>query len=81
MVKQPVRGPYVGTSGRPPVGSNTVSLKGAQLMLDNASIAFYAPDRAVITSGNGRGNPVEFIRRADGAVGWVRVVGRIAKKD
>ena len=81
MVKQPDPAPYVGTYRRPPVGSNTVSLKGAQLMLDNASIAFYAPDRAVITSGNGRGNPVEFIRRADGAVGWVRVVGRIAKKD
>jgi len=81
MAKQPDPALYVGTYRRPPVGTATVRIQGSQLMLDNATIAFYAPDRAVVTSGNSRGNPVEFIRRADGAVGWVRVVGRIAKKD
>jgi CubicO group peptidase (beta-lactamase class C family) len=81
MAKQPEAGPYVGTYRRPPVGTAIVRVEGSQLMLDNAAIAFYAPDRAVVTSGNSRGNPVEFIRRADGSVGWVRVVGRIAKKD
>jgi CubicO group peptidase (beta-lactamase class C family) len=81
MAKQPDPAPYVGTYRRPPVGTATVRVQGSQLMLDNATIAFYAPDRAVVTSGNSRGNPVEFIRRADGAVGWVRVVGRIARKD
>ena len=50
-------------------------------MVDNSTVGFYAPDRAVVTSGTQRGNPVEFIRRPDGTVGWVRVVGRIAKKD
>jgi CubicO group peptidase (beta-lactamase class C family) len=81
LAAQPDASPYVGTYRRPPVGSYTVRLQGTQLMLDNASIAFYAADRAVVTSGNSRGNPVEFIRRADGAVGWVRVVGRIARKE
>jgi hypothetical protein len=81
MKTQPDPAPYVGTYRRPPVGMSTVRLQGRDLMLDNATIAFYAPDRAVVTSGNSRGNPVEFIRRADGAVGWIRVVGRIARKD
>jgi CubicO group peptidase (beta-lactamase class C family) len=81
MKTQPDPAPYVGTYRRPPVGSNTVRLQGTQLMVDNGTIAFYAPDRAVVTSGNSRGNPVEFIRRPDGTVGWIRVVGRIAKKD
>jgi hypothetical protein len=77
MPKQPDPAPYLGTYRRPPVGQYVVRAEGGKLMLDNASIAFYAPDRAVVTSGNSRGNPVEFIRRADGTVGWARVVGRI----
>ena len=60
---------------RPSAGSRP------QLTLDGNSIGFYAPDRAVVTSGNSRGNPVEFIRKPDGTIGWVRVVGRIARKD
>jgi CubicO group peptidase (beta-lactamase class C family) len=81
MAKQPDPTPYLGTYRRPPVGQFVVRAEGGNVMLDNASIAFYAPDRAVVTSGNSRGNPVEFIRRADGSIGWVRVVGRIARKD
>jgi len=34
-----------------------------------------------MTSGNGRGNPLEFIRDSSGVVRWIRVVGRIAKKE
>ena len=49
-------------------------------MVDANPIGFYAPDRAVVTREH-RGNPVEFIRNPDGTVGWVRVVGRIARKD
>ena len=81
MAKQPDATPYLGTYQRGPSGTNTVRLDGAQLMLDNSAIAFYAVDRAVVTSGNSRGNPVEFIRKPDGSVGWVRVVGRIARKN
>jgi hypothetical protein len=61
--------------------TTTVRADGGRLLMGTTEIAFYAPDRAVITSGNSRGNPVEFVRRADGTVGWIRVVGRIAKKD
>ena len=82
LAKQPDPAPFVGVYRRPPLtNTNTVRVDNGQLMLDNSSIGFYAPDRAVITSGNSRGNPVEFIRRPDGQVGWIRVVGRIARKD
>lgn len=81
MAKQPDPAPYLGVYRRPPSGMNTVRIENGQLMLDGSAIAFYAPDRAVVTSGNSRGNPVEFIRRPDGTIGWVRVVGRIARKE
>jgi len=73
--------PYVGTYRRPPSGMNTVSLQNGQLMLDRNAIAFYGVDRAVVTSGNAKGNPIEFVRKADGTIGWIRYVGRIARKD
>ena len=81
MKQQPDSAPYVGTYRRPPSGQNIVSFRNDQLMVDNSAIAFYAVDRAVVTSGNSRGNPVEFIRDAKGAVRWIRVVGRIARKE
>ena len=81
LAKQPDPAPYVGVYRRPPMGMNTVRVQDGQLRVDDSAIAFYAPDRAVVTSGNQRGNPVEFIRNAKGEVGWVRLVGRIARKD
>jgi hypothetical protein len=41
-------------------------------------VAFYGPDRAVVTSGPDRGQSIEFVRDAGGQVKWVRVVGRVA---
>jgi len=81
MAKQPDPAPYLGVYKRPPSGMNTVSLRDGQLMVDNSAIAFYAADRAVVTSGTQRGNPVEFIRDSGGVIRWVRVVGRIARKE
>lgn len=78
---QPDPAPYVGVYQRPPVGRYTVRVADGQLMVDTNAITFYAPDRAVVTSGTQRGNPVEFIRDAAGAVRWVRVVGRIGRKE
>ena len=82
LAKQPDPAPYLGVYRRPPLNTtNTLRAEGGHLTLDGSSIGFYAPDRAIVTSGNSRGNPVEFIRKGDGTVGWVRVVGRIARKD
>ena len=81
LATQPDPAPYVGTYRRPPVGQNVVRVENGQLMMDDSPIAFYGPDRAIVVSGNSRGNPVEFIRDASGAVRWIRSVGRIARKE
>jgi len=81
LAKQPDPAEYVGVYRRPPVGMNTVAVRDGQLIVDNNTVGFFAPDRAVMTSGNGRGNPLEFIRDSGGVVRWIRVVGRIAKKE
>ena len=81
LATQPDPAPYVGTYRRPPVGQNVVRIENGRLMMDSSPIAFHAPDRAVVTDGNNRGNPVEFIRDASGAVRWIRSVGRIARKE
>ena len=81
LAKQPDPAEYVGVYRKPPSGMNTVAVRDGQLIVDNNTVGFFAPDRAVMTSGNGRGNPLEFIRDSSGVVRWIRVVGRIAKKE
>jgi CubicO group peptidase (beta-lactamase class C family) len=87
LAAQPDLEPYVGTYARP---SNTVVVRteGKRLLVQDRPnsgkpgvempIAFFGPDRAVITEGNDRGQTIEFVRDASGRVQWVRVVGRIA---
>jgi CubicO group peptidase (beta-lactamase class C family) len=88
LAKQPDFGPYVGTYARP---SNTVVVRadGNRLLVQErpngnrapgpeAPIAFFGPDRAVITNGQDTGQSIEFVRDAGGRVMWVRVVGRVA---
>jgi hypothetical protein len=41
-------------------------------------IAFFGPDRAVVTDGTERGQSIEFVRDTAGNVRWIRVVGRVA---
>jgi CubicO group peptidase (beta-lactamase class C family) len=81
LATQPDPAPYLGTYRRPPVGQNVVRVENGQLMMDDSPIAFYGPDRAIVTSGTSRGNPVEFVRDASGTVRWIRSVGRIARKE
>jgi CubicO group peptidase (beta-lactamase class C family) len=84
---QPDLKPYLGRYARP---TNTVDVRvenGKLIVQDMPNsgeprpvmpIAFFGPDRAVITDGNDRGQSIEFIRDASGVVKWVRVVGRVA---
>jgi CubicO group peptidase (beta-lactamase class C family) len=82
LATQPDPAAYPGTYRRPPLNAtNTIAVKDGQLMLDSNPIAFYGADRAVVTSGNSRGNPIEFVRDESGEVAWVRYVGRVARKD
>ena len=87
LARQPDPSPYVGTYARP---MNTVVVRadGAKLFVQerpnsgqpNAEmpVAFYGPDRVVVTDGPDRGQSIEFVRDSGGRVAWVRVVGRVA---
>jgi hypothetical protein len=45
-----------------------------------APYAFYATDRLVGVGGSMQGTRAEFLRLPDGAVGWIRVGGRVARR-
>jgi CubicO group peptidase (beta-lactamase class C family) len=89
LAHQPDLSPYVGRYVRP---MNTVvaRVENSRLVLQSRPgsgspdadmpVAFYAADRAVVTSGPEKDASIEFIRAADGTVGWVRVTGRIARR-
>jgi CubicO group peptidase (beta-lactamase class C family) len=89
LAKQPDPAPYLGTYERP---MNTVDVRaedGRAIVQVRPKtrdadapmpIAFYGPDRAVVTSGSEKNASIEFIRDAAGAVQWVRITGRIAKR-
>lgn len=84
---QPDPAPYVGTYVRP---SNSVVVRASggetfvQEVPNNGKpggempIAFFGPDRAIVTDGEDRGQTIEFVRDAAGNINWVRVVGRVA---
>jgi CubicO group peptidase (beta-lactamase class C family) len=87
LATQPDFTPYVGKYARP-TNSVDVRVENGKLIVQDVPnsgdprpvmpIAFFGPDRAVITDGADRGQSIEFIRDASGAVKWVRVVGRVA---
>jgi CubicO group peptidase (beta-lactamase class C family) len=84
---QPDLKPYLGRYQRP-ANAVDVRIENGKLLVQDMPnsgearpalpIAFFGPDRAVITDGSDRGQSIEFIRDASGAVKWVRVVGRVA---
>jgi CubicO group peptidase (beta-lactamase class C family) len=87
LASQPDTKPYVGRYLRPMNAVDVRVENGALVVqeLPNSGdprplmpIAFFGPDRAVVTEGNDRGQSIEFIRDGSGAVKWVRVVGRVA---
>lgn len=87
LANQPDPSPYLGTYARP---MNTVLVRAIENRVvvqekQNSGrlgaempIAFFGPDRAVVTDGSERGQSIEFVRDSAGAVRWVRVVGRVA---
>ncbi len=89
LAQQPDLAQYVGRYSRP-MNSVSVRVENGRLIvqeLPNAGdprpvmpIAFFGPDRAVITDGNDKGQSIEFVRDQSGKVNWVRVVGRVAVK-
>jgi CubicO group peptidase (beta-lactamase class C family) len=87
LAAQPDPAPYLGRYLRP-MNAVSVRLEGGKLIVQEIPnsgearpvmpIAFFGPDRAVVTDGNDKGQSIEFVRDAKGAVTWVRVVGRVA---
>jgi CubicO group peptidase (beta-lactamase class C family) len=87
LVRQPNFAPYLGTYARP---SNSIVVRadGGKLMVQDRPtsggtpreypVAFYGPDRVVVTDGADRGQSIEFVRDDSGRVNWIRVVGRVA---
>jgi Beta-lactamase len=87
LAQQPDAAPYVGTYLRP---SNSVVVRsgGGKLIVQEQPnggqpraempVAFYGPDRVVVTEGSERGQSMEFVRDSGGRVNWIRVVGRVA---
>ena len=87
LEKQPDLSSFIGTYERP-MNSVIVRSDGTHLIVQvqpkegkpqpEMPIAFYGPDRAVVTDGADRGQSIEFVRDADDRVQWIRVVGRVA---
>ena len=87
LAQQPDPAPYLGTYARPS-NSYVVRAEGGRLVVQDRSgsggtprewpVAFFGPDRLVVTDGPDRGQSIEFVRDDDGRVKWIRVVGRAA---
>jgi CubicO group peptidase (beta-lactamase class C family) len=87
LAAQPPLDQYAGRYERPPVTTYELRVEGGELRSGKSpgsSYAFYGPDVAYVASEDGTGGyvgmPVEFIRNGAGAVGWIRVNGRIARR-
>ena len=87
LAQQPDLAQYVGRYLRP-MNAVSVRIESGRLVVQEIPnggeprpvipIAFFGPDRAVVTEGTDRGQGIEFIRDAKGIVNWVRIVGRVA---
>ena len=87
LATQPGLEEYVGTYQRPPNGAVNVRIEGGKLIAGGGNaqtgttLEFYGKDVAYAIAGSYTGSPYEFVRDADGRVGWIRINGRIARRD
>jgi CubicO group peptidase (beta-lactamase class C family) len=87
LARQPDPAPYLGSYARPS-NSYVVRAEGEKLFVQDrpngggtpreSPVAFYGPDRLVVTDGPDKGQSIEFVRDDNGRVNWIRVVGRVA---
>jgi CubicO group peptidase (beta-lactamase class C family) len=86
LTVQPKIDDYLGVYRRPPLGAVEVRPRGDRLVITginqpDARLVFYGPDVAYALDGSYLGTPYEFVRDSGGAVRWIRLNGRIARKD
>jgi CubicO group peptidase (beta-lactamase class C family) len=87
LAQQPDPTPYLGSYTRPS-NSYVVRAESGKLFVQDrptgggtpreSPVAFYGPDRVLVTDGPDRGQSMEFVRDDTGRVNWIRVVGRVA---
>ncbi len=87
LANQPDPAPYIGRYLRP-TNAVVVRAEGMRLFVQDSPnngapgpevpVAFYGPDRVVLTDGADRGQSIEFVRDAGHRVNWIRVTGRVA---
>ncbi len=86
LAVQPRLGEYEGLYARPPVGTVEIRRRGQRLVAmtgpnqPDSRLTFYGRDVAYALDGAYLGMPYEFIRDEAGAVRWIRVNGRMARK-
>ena len=87
LAQQPDPAAYLGTYLRPGNAYVVRAERGKLFVQDRpngggsgreSAVAFYGPDRLVVTEGPDRGQSIEFVRDDEGRVKWIRVVGRAA---
>lgn len=87
LAQQPDPAPYLGTYARPNTSYVVRADSGKLVVQDRPNsggnprefpVAFYGPDRLIVTDGPDRGQSMEFVRDEGGRVHWIRVVGRVA---
>lgn len=93
LPEQPAADAYVGRYTRPPNGTaevverdGRVVMRGSGVGERDVPLVFWGADVAYTEPDPGAdypyvGMPIEFVRRPDGRVGWVRVNGRIAVRE
>jgi CubicO group peptidase (beta-lactamase class C family) len=87
LARQPDPAPYLGTYVRPS-NSYVVRSEGGRMIVQDRPnsggnpreypVAFYGPDRVVVTDGPDSGQSIEFVRDDGGRINYIRVVGRVA---
>jgi hypothetical protein len=90
LASQPEPTSYIGRYRRP-MNAVVVRTEGRRLLVrvepnngppqPEMPIAFFGPDRAIVTDGPDKDQSVEFVRAADGTVRWIRVVGRVSVRE
>jgi CubicO group peptidase (beta-lactamase class C family) len=68
---------YVECEVQPAGGKLSLSFPLSPQLNRPFTAAFYAPDRAAWTGGPGEVSRIDFVRRPDGAIGWLRNSGRL----
>ena len=89
LPQQPNLPPYAGVYERP-MNTVDVRVENGRLVAQvhprsrdadaPMPLTFYGPDRAMVTSGPEQHTSIEFLRNGSGAVQWVRITGRIARR-